>query len=456
MNSVKVKTRYKILLGVISLLVAVGLTFAFLPWKTQIEKELQKALEAKGLSHVRLTLLDINLNSVTVQDVAIGDENPFILKKLTLLYSPLELLSGKLNALTISGASVDVQQTQGQWGVQGFASKKAGGPLRIPVESAQISSVPLDHLRLNDSQINIIADAWNASANVEVTWAKMPDPDISLQADNAQLGAGKITASIKKANINVKFDGEHENWQGLWDIEGIQIDAGKPMATMSSTGTVKAVSEGLLFSGQLKSKDAALQAAFKVDYSLSAPEKTVLMLTKASMPWHGGTLALENATLPLTRKSPIRLNILVDKVSVDEFMQTLTGKRVSATGVVSGVLPLTIGLDGTLSFGQVMLKADSPGTIVMPADTIPGDNEQIALTRQILKNFHYDDLSLSISSDKDNKVSILMALGGNNPDVLDGRAVKLNINLNGDILDFIQQNAMLITDPQQFLKQRRK
>jgi len=134
-------------------------------------------------------------------------------------------------------------------------------------------------------------------------------------------------------------------------------------------------------------------------------------------------------------------------------MQTLTGSRVSATGTMSGNIPVIIRPDGSYTLGKGQLKADSNGSMSMPSEIIPGDTEQMDLVREILGNLHYSVLSASVYTSGKQGVVVRLALEGNNPDVYGGRAVKLNVNLTGDILDFIQQNAMLLTKPEQLLKQ---
>lgn len=458
MTSIIVKIRYKILLAIAVLLITAVLSLAFFPWKTLIENKLQGALEKKGFHNVHLTLSDISLKGATLDNVTVGDENPFTLNNITLAYSPLELWHGSLRALMLNGLSIDVQQKNGKWSVQGLEKKESSGEnFHLPVTQGDISAIPLDHLTLDNSQINFSADKWKATLPLKLEWMKTPTPKISMHSENVSLNSEGLTAQITKANINVKNDIPHDSWQGVWNLDEVDLEAGEiVIPTMQGNGTVQAGAESLTLSGEIKSKDIAYRAAFALDYSFTNPQQAELKFTQASMPWHGGKLSLKNADIPLSGKKSIRLNIQVEKISIDEFMQALTGKRVTATGVVSGIMPLIIAPDGTLTFGKVTLRADNPGTIVIPGDVIPGDNEQIALTREILNNFHYNDLSLSINSGKNNDISVLLVLGGNNPDVLEGRAVKLNINLTGDILDFIKQNAMLITDPQKLLKQELK
>ncbi len=134
-------------------------------------------------------------------------------------------------------------------------------------------------------------------------------------------------------------------------------------------------------------------------------------------------------------------------------MQSLTGGRVTATGKVTGDLPLMIGRDGNIKVLPGTLKSEGPGMISMSADTIPGDNEQVGIVRQILQDLQYSGLSVALKNDESGRTTILLSFEGNNPSVYEGRPVKLNVNLTGDVLEFIQQNILLLGNPEQFLEQ---
>jgi hypothetical protein len=51
-----------------------------------------------------------------------------------------------------------------------------------------------------------------------------------------------------------------------------------------------------------------------------------------------------------------------------------------------------------------------------------------------MKDFRYSLLTLETESDKDNHLTVLMTVEGNNPKVSEGRAVKGNVRLHGDVL----------------------
>ena len=78
------------------------------------------------------------------------------------------------------------------------------------------------------------------------------------------------------------------------------------------------------------------------------------------------------------------------------------------------------------------------------------------MTRNILKNFNYNQLQVDISEEGADRIAILLALKGSNPNVQNGRAVHLNVRLGGDVLEFIRSNVIMITQSQSLFRQEKK
>ena len=277
-----------------------------------------------------------------------------------------------------------------------------------------------------------------------------PGNEISADAAGLQFNKDDMKAHAAKASGHIK------NGDGNWSLEDTALQAGSiTLPVIDGSGKLRSTSGTFLLSGGLKSKDDAYRADFSLDYPSAHPDNAQLKLIYVSMPWKGGTLTTKDVAVPLFGRQPIKLTLQIRQVSTDALLQAMTGQHVSATGTVSGSLPLVIDRDGTVSFGAGILQADGAGNISMPADAIPANNEQVGMVRDILKNFHYKALSINIDSDK-NGVSLLVALEGNNPDMYDGRPVKLNVHLAGDVLGYIRQNVLFLTSPETLLKQDKK
>lgn len=446
--------RYKILLSVIVLIFgAAVISFAFLPWKKIVAHKLQAALEAKGFQSVHLTLSDIGFTGATLQNITIGDENPLILKNLTLHYSVREIMKGSLRELAVSGLTLEIRQQNGKWIVPGYSGGDGGKEFTLPVMPAEIAAIPFDKMTIDDSRIDIIMPTGRFSLPVKLEWN---GTSISMRAETPSFTGKKFSVRAARGEMNAKLNPENAQWEGMWKFEDVQPEAGdSELPLMNLDGAIKADATTIALDGKMTGKNDT-RAVFSLRHSLEGGQGAVLNVANASMPWHGGRVSLGKTTVPLTGKQPVKLTLQAEKISVDQFMQSLTGKRVSATGIVSGALPLVIGRDGSISFDTGELKTEGPGIISMPPELIPGDNEQVALTREILKNFHYDGLSLAVDKADGDKISVLVAAQGRNPDVMNGRPVKLNIRLTGDLLDLVRQNAMFIREPQKILEQGRK
>ena len=195
--------------------------------------------------------------------------------------------------------------------------------------------------------------------------------------------------------------------------------------------------------------------ALELSFPWEQFKQSQLSIKSASARWQGGTLSTQNASVSWKGDERLRATVSVRQLPLDALLKALTSGHASATGLVSGELPLVVYSDNSFSVRGASLNAASGGTIALSPDAIPGDNAQVELVTSVLGNFHYDQLSLSLESDKAKQLSMLLQLSGNNPDMYNGREVKLNVRLTGDVLSFLQQSVLPMGDPKQFLEQKK-
>jgi hypothetical protein len=447
-----------ILPGLLLLLLALpAAAYFLLPWKPYLETRLAQMLEAQGLRNVSLSLDRITLNAITFKNLTFGEAAPLTLQDLQIDYTPQELWEGRLRHIGLKGLDIEMRQQGNAWRISGLDSADKDEPksrAHIPVTLEELSSLPLTTAQLENSRLHIFGEGWQFSTQIKLNWDKHAAPTVTAVATGPaytmrglDIVAGDITADA------VLNDSKKE-WRGKWrmkkmDIKGAQ---GAPIQ-LSGDGALIAEAERLQLYGGFGSPDGATRGDFNLDLALNNPDKSRITIANASMPWHQGTIGVSKVTVPLNRKAPTTLTLNVNKVSIATLMQDLTGKQASATGVVTGALPVTLMPDGRIIVEAGKMQAEQPGVISLSPEAIPGDNEQVALVRDILRNFHYELLSIGVSSDKDGNMTIAMGLEGRNPDLYGGKPVKLNVQLSGDVLDLIQQNLMLLTDPKQLLKE---
>lgn len=259
--------------------------------------------------------------------------------------------------------------------------------------------------------------------------------------------------AIDGAEANLSKLESGDELMGQWHIRGIHL-SGMPVPVPQLEGKGVVVwGKVLEITGSFASADNTHKADFGLDYPLADTAKTKLTLYGAQFPWNGGKINVQPFSALLFDTKPVLLELKLENVSLNSLMQQATGNRATATGLLSGVLPVTVARDGSFTVQKGNLKTAEVGTIILPPDVIPGEHPQVEVVREILKNFHYTDFSLSVDSKDPKKLSMLLSLKGNNPDVYNGRMVNLNVNLAGDLLDLLQQGLVTITDPRQLLKQ---
>lgn len=172
--------------------------------------------------------------------------------------------------------------------------------------------------------------------------------------------------------------------------------------------------------------------------------------------WQGGEISSENIAWDFLHPVATDARLLIRRVPLNALLSLLVAGKASGQGMVSGEMPLTIYPDGSVEFKTARLDAGKSGRILVAPDAIPGEGEQVGMVRDILKNFHYTQLSIGLDSGKDKKLSMLLQLSGNNPDVYNGREVKLNVHLTGDLVPLVTQTILPSADPGEWLKQEEK
>ncbi len=343
-------------------------------------------------------------------------------------------------------AAVDWKAVAGQKLVA-LLQEKGFADAQLKVKSIGLTSVTLEGISLGGAT-PLMLDTLKVNYALKELWdGRLNEVTLS----GITLKWGEVTATSHETAFVSVPDGKGE-WNGTWTSKNITV-AGLPVdvPVTESSGTWNVSAKELVLKGIWGSADKAYSANFTVGYDLADTTASVIRLHSFTMPWSGGSIALKDAVIPFAKKA-YTLNVTVKGVSVDALLQSLTGNRATGTGVVSGKVPVTLRPDGTFMLHAGSLKAEAPGRIVMQPDAIPGDNAQVDVVREVMKDFHYSVLSASVDNDAKNKLSVGLTVEGNNPAAYDGRPVKLNVHLSGDVLDFLHQ-SMMVNDPHKLLKQ---
>jgi hypothetical protein len=439
------------------LIVAVPVAgFFLLPWQQTLARQLEAVMQRHGFNHVSLSVAALGWHSATLTDISIGEQTPLTLKKVELRYDPAALRNGILRDLELSGLALAAHGDKDGWKIAGLEDymqgRSDGTPFAFPVTAADLARLPFTTLKIEDSSLSLMTASWRLDMPLSLTFQKSPGA-FGYSAGNLAFRAGGAEAETGTVSLSLTLDEKAGAWNGPWTVKGLDVKGSTLIPALDGSGTVTVTKDHIAARGAFTNKDKSYAAAFTLDESLTDSARNTLTITSASLPWNHGTLSVRNVKIPLSGTAPVTIMVNVSGVSVDDMMQSLTGKRVTATGTVSGGIPVTIGRGGSFSLSTGSLKASGPGRIALPPDVIPGDNAQIALVRQLLQDLHYTDLQVALGTGDNGKLAVTMTVEGNNPAVYNGRPVKLNVHLGGDVLDLVRQNVILLTNPKQMLNQ---
>lgn len=451
--------RRRALFGLTALLgIGVGLGAATLYGPGWAEARLQAILSATTGQPVSLTLHRLGLRQSQLADIRIGTEPNLTIPALTLDYAPEELLHGRLRQLALDNLQLTLRQTAQGWQLDGLAAAPAVSaapattpPLALPMSDAAVQALPLAAAAIGKSQLTLVAAQWGLTLPFALRWQQNAPASLSITsaAPELQTKAGKLASNA--AQLQLTHDAAQTRWHGGWQLQDIALPP-LPIATplLQADGSTILQADSLSVTGAIRSADRAWQGTFRFRLALpsGAPQLTI---EQASLPLLGGRVTLDKTSLIIDGKHPLAVTPQLSKLPLAELLRTLTGLAAKGEGTISGSVPVTLLPNGTLRLGEGQLIADAPGILQLPPEAIPGDNPQIALLRDLLLDLHYQSLLLGLTGTPDGRLTVQLAIAGNNPAVQQGKPVKFNIKLNGAVLDFLTQNLQLLTNPQQFL-----
>jgi len=417
----------------------------FAPWNMWIAAKIETQMALLGVNDPALSVDHVGLNNIKIIDFSAGEDLSAAIIDAT--YSLDGLQQYRVQNLEIDQAQLKMIQGEGGWSVAGY-HPPATGNATFPPMPQDIKNLPFDTLSLKNSNLHLGGVGWSGDTPFSVNI----NNDLMFSSHAASFAYGEMKFNIAGAEVALSPN-EEGGWHGTWKVSGLDIpDA----AHFNGSGDLTVSQEVLTISGSASDEANQINISFDFEYPFAKPEAARLKIIKASMPWGNGLISTSNAIVSILAKGKMTLPVYINKVSVDEVMKIMTGEYVKATGTISGQVPVIIGQDGSVALGKGSLKADQDGSLSMPPDVIPGGGQQIEMTRNILKNFNYNQLQVDISEEGADRIAILLALKGSNPNVQNGRAVHLNVRLGGDVLEFIRSNVIMITQPQSLFRQEKK
>ena len=141
----------------------------------------------------------------------------------------------------------------------------------------------------------------------------------------------------------------------------------------------------------------------------------------------GGIWQAATQQLPRT-PSQQALPIQISGLDLAQVLALVKVEGLSGSGQLDGALPFVYQADGiAIRAGEMVSRA--PGVLKYAPATVVGDNPGL----QALRDFHYQQMRVSIDYQPNGNYQIRLKLDGHNPSFYNGYPIAFTLNLNGEL-----------------------
>ena len=144
-----------------------------------------------------------------------------------------------------------------------------------------------------------------------------------------------------------------------------------------------------------------------------------------------------------------QVDVVLADLRVDSLIALTEYPGLEADGLISGYLPFIIE-DDTISVEKGLVGALKPGGSIRytPADSTPSSNQNLQLVNDALSNYQYQTMDTEVFYDEDGELLLSVQLQGRNPNMNNGQAINLNVNITNNIPSLLKslRASRVITD----------
>jgi hypothetical protein len=152
-----------------------------------------------------------------------------------------------------------------------------------------------------------------------------------------------------------------------------------------------------------------------------------------------------------------QVDVVLADLRVDSLIALTEYPGLEADGLISGYLPFIIE-DDTISVEKGLVGALKPGGSIRytPADSTPSSNQSLQLVNDALSNYQYQTMDTKVFYDEDGELLLNVQLQGRNPNMNNGQAINLNVNITNNIpslLKSLQASRVIADELERFISQ---
>ncbi len=183
-----------------------------------------------------------------------------------------------------------------------------------------------------------------------------------------------------------------------------------------------------------------LMENMEIIYKIQGTDSAQLVIDKARLSMIGGTLSTGPTVVdPLSSSTNVVFQVA--DLDLEALFKLIDVEGLAGDGRLDGSIPMTL-TDDSVSIQDGVLAAKKPGILRLKSEKVSkllaGSAEDVDLLLQALTEFHYTELIFTLNNSASNDLLTTLSLLGNNPNVLEGRLFRLNINLESNISDILE------------------
>lgn len=445
-----------LLFVLIGALTAAYLFWDKLPYQSLTTRQVRSLLEQRGLTVNGLSVHTFTPTQTRLTDLSIGQDRVLMLNELDAQYQLPDILNGRFEHLSLGGLQLTAYATSSGWSVAGLEPIMPAGDTQasappLPFSAAQLQTIAPKEIAITDSTITVEDNDWQLTTPLMLAFTV--DDAASLKL-TMTLDATAKPYALKSdpLTLSATLDTSAEQWNGTMHTSRLHLTGTPTTIPPLAVDGQFALNPYLLTTTlDLRDTPGTTHAKLALRLPLDDTPGGSVKIRHLQFPWGQGMVSTRDVTLPLALNAPVPVTLQLENIDLAGLLNEISSGKVQATGLVNGAVPITWHPDGSITLQDGVAEAQEEGRLSVSADALPGEGAQMDTVRVALQDFHYTSFKITVSSDAKQRSVITLHVEGRNPDAFDGRPVKLNVNLTGDVLPLIQQTVLPFTDIKHWL-----
>lgn len=344
-------------------------------------------------------------------------------------------LSGKINFaedVLIAIVEIDLnQQLNAGIALQHFFFREYGDA-EIQLAPHEFSSAtPLSSL-LDLSAINGDIVSGQIEGHANVSWSKQPDRSwefggpVILRAENLS----GIYSDAYFLQLNTDIFAEATTPWGL-------------RTNNSQSATIASIDIGVPLNN----------ISWQYNFDSQA---TQMQIDNFSAELLGGNVLIEHMDFQADRERN-EIPVVISNLDLNSIVSLADYPELVVDGLISGYLPIVL-KGNKIILNEGLVGALKPGGSIRytPTRETPSGNPSIQLVNDALSNYQFETLNTEVFYDESGDLRMEVQLRGSNPDMNDGQAINLNINITDNIPTLLRslQASRVITEELELILQK--